>query len=162
MASFGNLSLGSRLKRLSDRLVQDVTDIYQRQGIELNPRYFPLFNLLYLQGPMAVTQAAELLSVSHPAVSKTAAKMLEEGWLTKQPDPADERRQLLAISEQGQQLLVEIEPIWRAIKGHLDAAMARQQYPLLAALDEFERDYQSNNMVEPVLAQLANPVSQNS
>ena len=39
MKSFGSLSLGSRLKRLSDRLVHDVIRLYQSQGIELNPTF---------------------------------------------------------------------------------------------------------------------------
>jgi len=58
MKSFGSLSLGSRLKRLSDRLVHDVIRLYQSQGIELNPTFFPLFNMLHQQGAMTVTDAA--------------------------------------------------------------------------------------------------------
>ncbi|GGB84074.1 hypothetical protein GCM10011352_07400 [Marinobacterium zhoushanense] len=155
MQSFGSLSLGSRLRRLSDRLVADVVDIYQAQGVELNPTFFPLFNLLYRQGAMSVTEAAELLGVTHPAISKIARKMLAEQWLSKTTDPSDERRQLLALSERSHQLLTRIKPIWQQIQSHLDALMASQQHPLLAAMDEFEARLQQQGFKVPVLAALA-------
>ncbi|MBY4675788.1 bifunctional helix-turn-helix transcriptional regulator/GNAT family N-acetyltransferase [Marinobacterium arenosum] len=155
MQSFGSLSLGSRLRRLSDRLVADVVEIYQAQGVELNPTFFPLFNLLYRQGAMSVTEAAELLGVSHPAISKIARKMLSEQWLSKTTDPTDERRQLLALSERSHQLLERIKPIWQQIQSHLDQLMAQQRHPLLAALDEFELKVEQQGFKVPVLAALA-------
>lgn len=154
MKVYGSLSLGSRLKRLSDRLVQDVVDIYQAQGVELNPSFFPLFNLLHQQGAQSVTQAAELLGVSHPAISKIARKMIAEGWVVKTTDPGDERRQLLALTQQSEALLLTIRPIWREIKEYLDQLMTQQRFPLLAALDEFERAVDSAGFVQPVLDNL--------
>lgn len=154
MRSFGNLSLGSRLRRLSDRLVQDVVSLYQAQGIELNPTFFPLFNLLVQEGEMSVTQAAELLGVSHPAISKIARKMLTEGWLTKTPDPEDERRQLLALTPQSYALLDEIKPVWREIKQYLDRLMLTQRHPLLDALNEFEQSLDQQGFFQPVLTSI--------
>ncbi len=154
MQSFGSLSLGSRLRRLSDRLVSEVVDIYQAQGVELNPTFFPLFNLLYRQGAMSVTEAAELLGVTHPAISKIAHKMLAEQWLSKTTDPNDERRQLMALSHRSQQLLTRIKPIWQQIQSHLDALMAGQQHPLLVAINEFEASLKQQGFKAPVLAAL--------
>mgnify|MGYP003883077053 CR=1 FL=1 len=154
MQRFGSLSLGSRLKRLSDRLIADVVEIYQVQGIPLHPTFFPLFSLLHGEGAMPVTQAAELLGVSHPAISKIARKMIDEGWVTKTADPADERRQLLALTEQSEQLLVQIRPIWAEIKRYLDQLMDGQQHPLLASLGEFESLINAQGFVAPVLEQL--------
>ncbi len=154
MQGFGNLSLGSRLKRLSDRMMQDVTAIYQAHGIPLNPSFFPLFNLLLQQGAMSVTEAAEHLGVSHPAVSKIAKKMMEEGWLNKQPDPRDERRQQLFLTDQSGQLLEQIQPVWREIRGYLDDLMDEQEYPFLPSLNDFEQKLNNQGFVQPVLERL--------
>lgn len=155
MQRFGSLSLGSRLRRLSDQLIADVVEIYQARGIPLHPTFFPLFGLLHSEGAMPVTRAAELLNVSHPAISKIARKMIDEGLIQKTPDPADERRQLLALTEKSEALLGDIQPIWAEIKGYLDNLMASQRLPLLAALNEFETRIEQQGFVEPVLAQLA-------
>jgi DNA-binding MarR family transcriptional regulator/predicted GNAT family acetyltransferase len=155
MQSFGSLSLGSRLKRLSDTLMQDVAEIYKAQGIALNPAFFPLFNLLYLHGPLAVTEAAEGLNVSHPAISKLSKKMQAEGWITKVADPSDERRQLLKLTPQSEALLLEIKPIWHEIKQHLDRLMAEQEHPLLNALNEFESKLAQQSLATSILANLS-------
>lgn len=154
MKNFGSLSLGSRLKRLSDALVQDVIRLYQSQGITLNPTFFPLFNLLHQQGSMTVTEAAEKLAVSHPAISKIARKMQQEQWLSKTTDPEDERRQLLALTPESEQLLEQIAPVWTAIQAHLDALIGSQQYPLLDSLTEFESLVEQQGFYVPVLQQL--------
>lgn len=154
MQSFGSLSLGSRLKRLSDRMMQEVSVLYQAQGIPLNPSFFPLLNLLLQQGALTVTEAAERLGVSHPAVSKIARKMLAEGWLMKKADPQDVRRQPLFLTEQSHQLLEQIQPVWREIKAYLDELIGQQQYPLLLSIDEFEHQLNQQGFVEPILQRL--------
>lgn len=154
MQTYGNLSLGSRLKRLSDQMIQDVSEIYQQQGIELNPTFFPLFNLLYQQGALSITQAAEMLHVSHPAISKIAKQMIKEGWIDKTADPSDVRRQLLTLTPQSETLLIEIKPIWQEIKAYLDQLMLQQPQHLLQALSQFEQALQQKGFVEPVLERL--------
>ncbi|WP_428035323.1 bifunctional helix-turn-helix transcriptional regulator/GNAT family N-acetyltransferase [Amphritea sp.] len=154
MKSFGSLSLGSRLKRLSDRLVQDVNQLYQSQGIQLNPTFFPLFNILHQQGSMTVTEAAERLGVSHPAISKIARKMQQEGWLSKTADPADDRRQLLALTAKSESLLEQIAPVWTAIQSYLDALIGAQQHPILESLTEFETLLQQQGFYAPIVKQL--------
>lgn len=154
MKSFGSLSLGSRLKRLSDRLIQNVVEIYQAQGINLSPSYFPLFNLIHHQGPQSVTEAADQLGVSHPAISKIAQKMIKEGWLIKTADPCDTRRNLLSFSLQSEELLQKIKPIWLHIKEYLDQLMAKQNHSLLVALDEFEQVIDRQGFVQPVLSNI--------
>lgn len=155
MRSYGNLSLGSRLKRLSDFMFSEVSEIYRLQNIGLNPAFFPLFNLIHLHGEQSITAAAEQLSVSHPAISKTAKKMESEGWIHKVADPEDERRQLLALTEQSQQLLVEIQPVWTAIKTHLDQLMESQEHPFLKSLHEFETKLSQSGFKDPVLKTLS-------
>lgn len=150
----GSLSLGSRLKRLSDRLMQDVTEIYGAQDIPLNPSYFPLFNLLLQNGAMSVTHAAEMLGVSHPAISKLARKMISEGWMDKQTDPMDERRQQMYLTEQSEQLLDQIQPVWHQIRSYLDEFMAEQDHHLLLALNEFEEKLNKEGFVVPVQERL--------
>ncbi len=155
MITLGCLSLGSRLKRLSDRMYKDVASIYQQQGIELNPTYFPLFNLLHQHGPLSVTQAADILNVSHPAISKIAVKMQQAELIYKTPDADDERRYFLALDKKSMHLLSKIDPILREMRTHLDTLINAQKHPLLDSLTEFEHIYEQTGLVKPVLNALA-------
>ncbi len=158
MQELGTLSLGSRLKRLSDRLINEVNHVYQTMGLSLNVSYgyFPLLNLINRKGPQTVTQASELLGVSHPAVSKLAKKMLKDGYLTKQAHPQDKRTTQLSLTDKSQQLIQQATPIWAVLKETLDEIEAQQKTPLLSALDDFEANINNLNYAQTVLNKLQN------
>ncbi|MCZ4281552.1 bifunctional helix-turn-helix transcriptional regulator/GNAT family N-acetyltransferase [Kiloniella laminariae] len=158
MASFGSISLGSRLKRLSDQLFQEVTSIYGQAGVSLQPSYFPLFYLLFRQGTISVTDASEALCVSHPAVSKMAQKMIREGWIIKTPDPEDERTQKLSFTEQSKNLLPKLKPIWKELSKAVDEL---QEGIKAATLTEhilaIEQRLQETSLSQQVLERLNDP-----
>lgn len=162
MQTLGCLSLGSRFKRLSDRMYKDVASIYQEQEIDLHPSYFPLFNLLHIKGPLTVTQAAQLLNVSHPAISKIANKMQAEQLLYKTSDPSDERRFFLKLDDKAIALQQKITPILHEMRHYLDTIIDTQQFPILKALTEFERAYDERGLINPVLDALANKIDPQS
>ena len=64
------LGLGSRLKRLSDRLMQDGNLIYQELGLDFKPAWFPTFELLHRQGATPVGQIAQQVGVTHVAINQ--------------------------------------------------------------------------------------------
>jgi N-acetylglutamate synthase-like GNAT family acetyltransferase/DNA-binding MarR family transcriptional regulator len=136
-------------------MYKDVASIYQEQGIDLHPSYFPLFNLLHQQGPLSVTQAAQLLGVSHPAVSKIAHKMHQQKLLYKTSDPQDDRRFFLVLDEKALNLLPNIAPILGQMRHYLDSIIDRQPCSILQALDDFEQAYDEKGLVNPVLNALS-------
>ena len=44
------LALGSRLKRLSERMLASASDVYQEFGVDINPKWFTLMALLDAKG----------------------------------------------------------------------------------------------------------------
>ncbi|WP_051303268.1 bifunctional helix-turn-helix transcriptional regulator/GNAT family N-acetyltransferase [Psychromonas aquimarina] len=154
MHQLGSLSLGSRLKRLSDTLMSEVTHIYNEAGISLNPSYFPLLTLIHHQGPQGITQASEMLGVSHPAISKLADKMIREGYLIKSPHPQDKRASRLGLSDKADQVIEQAKPVWAALQQQLHFIEARQSLPLLDAVNEFEQLFQEQNFKNNVLQAL--------
>ncbi len=157
MTEAGCLSLGSRLKRLSDHLYAEVAEIYQQLDIELNPRFFPLFSLLHSQGAQTITGAAKKLGVTHAAISKISTEMIRSGLIQKKTDPNDERRQLLTISRKGQDLARQLQPIWDSIRDVLNSKLNQQKHPILAALAEFESMLNSTSLAEAVIERTRQP-----
>lgn len=158
MKTLASLSLGSRLRRLSDKLFTEVAIIYEQMGLTLNPNYFLLLNLINKMGPMGITQAAERLSVSHPAVSKLANKMIAEGYLIKDPHPTDKRASQLLLTEQSLCIIQQATPIWQTLKQHLDHLDSLQDKSFLIALEDFENSLQQLNLAQSVLQDLQKPI----
>ena len=120
MQQFGVLSLGSRLKRLSDHLYNEVQEIYLARSLAISSTYFPILRLLQTQSELSVVEVAEQLGLSHPAVSKQVSKMIKESLLVKHLDHHDQRRSIIALSPFCQQEMLKVEPVLQAIGAELD------------------------------------------
>ena len=116
LKELGPLAIGSRLKRLGNWFLDETNDVYKHYNYELQAKYFPLLYLLYLEGHLGVTDAAKSLNLTHPAVSQMAKGLATDGWIKTVPDPADERRTVLTISDKGKKLIEELLPIWERVK----------------------------------------------
>lgn len=160
MQSLASLSLGSRLKRLSEQLFAEVAMIYEGVGLKLNPNYFLLINLINHNGPMGIIQIAESLSVSHPAVSKLASKMVTEGYLIKQAHPSDKRASNLSLTAQSLQIIEQATPIWKILKKHLDLIESQQATPLLSSLSQFEKSLTNYNLQQKVLKEAQQEIAE--
>lgn len=158
MKTLTTLSLGSQLKRLSDQLFSEVAIIYNQMGLALNPSYFLLLNLIHKMGPMGIIQASDYLSVSHPAISKLANKMIIEGYLIKMPHPTDKRASQLSLTKQSLLLIQQATPIWHALKKQLDYIESLQTTPLVSAIAQFENSLQQLNLSQSVLQDLQKTV----
>lgn len=152
MQNVGGLSLGSQLKSLSDLLFSDVANIYIDLGIDLNPRFFPLFFLVHTEGAQSVTGAAKHLGVTHAAISKISKDMLTSNLLVKSIDVKDERRQLLTLGAQGKTLAKQLEPIWAEIRHEIDERIYQQEHNILLAIAELDASLSHQSLAQAVIA----------
>jgi hypothetical protein len=67
------MAFASRLKRLHERLIRDVSRLYQGLGFAFEPRWFLLFYSLSVRKPASITELAAALSQSHAAANQVAA-----------------------------------------------------------------------------------------
>ena len=97
----GEMALGSRLKRLADRMTAQAATVYETQGFAIEPRFFPLTQLLVRHGDTSVSDAAKRLGISQPAVSQICKQMEAQGWLAQKIDRVDGRRRFLSLTAAG-------------------------------------------------------------
>ncbi len=116
LTDLGYLALGSRLRRLNDRLAREGTQVYDTLGIHFEIRWFPVFHLLGQRGPSAVMEIADTLELTHPAIIEIADKLSDRGLLTSRKDDKDRRRRLLALTPKGKRLTEQLQPVWRAFE----------------------------------------------
>ena len=150
LEDFGVLSLGSRLKRLSDLLFKQADQLYKNRGISLPSRAFPILQLLAANGSTSVTVLAEQLGQTHPAISQMSKKLEANGWLYFDLDDNDERKRLLSLTPKGYELVDKLNPLWGNLRQAIDNILRVSSHGLLANIELLERELDKASLLERV------------
>ena len=139
IADQGYLFLGSRLKRLGERMQADVARVFHAAGHEVQPVHMPVLAALGQLGPLGVGELAGALGVSQPAVTRTLGGMRALDLITTLPTGADRRRTRIALTPRGDALLAEARATyWPRIEAAVAAMCAPLAGDLLARLAALE------------------------
>ena len=152
----GELMLGSRLRRLGDRLLADVSRAYGELGIPFEPSWFPLFFLLDRHGGLTVSAIAVELEITRSGASQMVASLEAKGLLETRADPQDGRVRVVALSVSGEKLLKRIKPVWKAMHDAIDEMLDGDGHAssLLQALDAVEESLRSATLTERIITRL--------
>lgn len=145
----GKAGIGIRFRLLQDKINEDATSIYEMFGIELQPKWFPVFYTLGL-GSFTVTEIAQYIGHSHPSVSKIAAEMIKKGLVVENKDSSDGRRNMLSLSDYGKevqgQLKYQLEDVGNAVEDILNST----RHNLWLAIEEWEAMLEQKSLYKRV------------
>lgn len=151
------LALASRLKRLSDLLMRDVAAIYEDLDVDFMPRWFPVFQALGDGSARGVTETAQMLGLTHPAVNQVVTDLVKHGHVERRRDPADERRILLSLTDKGRETHRVLTPVWEEIRRCSADLLADAGCDLLGDLAAVERAFGQRSMGDRVRERLDMP-----
>jgi DNA-binding MarR family transcriptional regulator len=135
----GQLALGTRLKRLGERLQSQTQVLLQEAGIALPASHFPVLAALDRLGPMSVGELTESLGVSQPGVTRMLDKLSADGLVQSRQQADDRRVRTIALSRSGQQLIARAKrAVWPLVEAAVADACAGSTQPLLAQLTTVE------------------------
>ncbi|MBW4550997.1 MAG: bifunctional helix-turn-helix transcriptional regulator/GNAT family N-acetyltransferase [Aphanocapsa sp. GSE-SYN-MK-11-07L] len=134
----GKLALGSRLRRLSERLTEDGTQIYELYDIALDPKWFPVFYVLLQKESAAITEIAQIIGHSHPSVSQIVKEMSNRGLATTEKDDKDARVSIIRLSAAGKQLAPSLEKLCSDVTQAVEELLLETQNNLWKAIEEVE------------------------
>jgi MarR family transcriptional regulator, organic hydroperoxide resistance regulator len=146
----GVAALGTRLRRLSERLDRDLREIYAVRGIEFEASWFPVMTALQEHGALSVGELAAMTGVSQPAISQIRKRVEAVGYVKARIASADQRRHELVLTETGKRLVADLTPLWTAV-AEASGELCRTAAPnLLTELDAIERALDAVAMPERV------------
>jgi DNA-binding MarR family transcriptional regulator len=153
----GFLVLGSRLRRISDSFLSEITRAYQNEGIEFDASWFPVFYLLAENDSLSIKELSEQTEVSHPAASQLITGLKNKGLVTTTTSAEDGRKQLVTFTTKGRELLTQVQPVWDAILLSMEEIVNSQPgcEQLLPAITTLEAAFQSEKLAERINANLA-------
>jgi len=154
----GELIFGTRLRRLSDRFLLDVSRTYKRLSIPFETSWFPLFFLLDREETLSVTEIARELEITHSAVSQLASNIAKRGYIEFYPDAHDRRKRIMRFTSAGRELVEQVRPVWGAIQRAMCSLLEETDSgaPLFTALDSVEDSLSENSLHERILDELDN------
>jgi DNA-binding MarR family transcriptional regulator len=137
---FGFLALGSRLKRIGERLQADTQRIMSEHGEPLQASQYPFLAAIDMLGPLTIGELADAVGISQPGATRALMQLIELGLLDAEPATDDQRRKIVSLSRKGRRLVAaakrdtwpRIERAVRDLCGDLSGPLLDQ----LAAIED--------------------------
>lgn len=107
----GILSLGSRLRWLSDVVTRDAGEIYKLYGLDIKPKWFPVLYMLFNGNDNTVTGIAKNIGQTHPSVNSLVKELSAAGYVSEKKDENDRRATLVCLTEKGLGLKSNLERV---------------------------------------------------
>lgn len=121
LALEGQVMLGSRLKRLAERLQAGAEKIAVDCGLPMQPSQMPFLTALYRQGPMTVGEIVRVLGISQPAVTRILSRLIDMKLVETSRDMRDQRNKTVALSRQGREAMdLANTVLWPRLRAAVD------------------------------------------
>ncbi|WP_103069885.1 MarR family winged helix-turn-helix transcriptional regulator [Aquimarina sediminis] len=115
LQQYGELGLGSRLKRLSDVMMKEIQIVYTSLDIDFDPYLFPVFKVIIDLESTTTTDIQEALQYTQPAITQALNKLINKKLVTYKMDKTDKRKKLFRLSAKGKTIHQKMIPLWRVI-----------------------------------------------
>jgi DNA-binding MarR family transcriptional regulator len=137
--AFGYLCLGSRFRRIGERLQADTQQIIQTFGVSIQAGQYPFLAAIDRSGPLTIGELAEAVGITQPGATRTLAQLADLGLVETRAADEDQRRRLVSLTETGRALIQRSkQDIWPRIEDAVRDLCGDLAGPLLAQLASME------------------------
>jgi len=109
-------------------------------GTDLPPEDYPFYVMIGAEGPWTPTGLAERLMMPLSTVLFRFRRLERRGHAERVPNPADGRSFLMRLTPEGQRLLDQARPVFRAYAKAVEARLGKEQVGALKAGLEAARE----------------------
>lgn len=134
----GLLSLGSRLRWLSDMVTKEAGEIYKLYGLEIKPKWFPVLYMLFKGEDNSVTGIAKAIGQTHPSVSNLVKDLVAAGLVEEAKNGSDRRTTLVRLTEKGVSMKPQLTKVSKDVMAVVTAIDSKSTDKLWAAIDYWE------------------------
>ncbi len=149
----GKMALATRLKFLSETLMENAHNIYAAYEVPLKPKWFPVFYVVSNNANISIGNIAQAIGQSHPAVIKTVKELKEASIVKAAPDRTDARKTNISLTDHGKNLAEKIQDQYTDITAAVDELLSKQTYDIWKSLDELEYLLTQRSMFKRVMDQ---------
>lgn len=146
----GKLAIGSRLRMLTDKITVDAAAIYKMFGVDIRPKWFPVFFILSKGEANTITAIAKEIGHSHPSVSNIIKEMLAKGLVRETKDKLDGRKNVVMLTAKGKKMselfMEQSVDVTTAVEG----IIRETENDLWKAIEEWENRLSEKSLLQRV------------
>ena len=143
----GILAISTRLQRLSEQLRKDGFQIYKANGIDFEPKWFPVIYTLHFKPVLSVVELASEIGYTHPSTISLLKDLEKEKLIRSKKDKQDERKRLIVLTDKGKKLLQQMQPVWQTMIKSL-TEITNTSNNLMLAIAEVEKQLKEKSFFE--------------
>ena len=137
--AYGFLPLGSRLRRIGERLQADTQRVMDEMDVPLQAGQYPFLGALDRLGPLTVGELAEAVGITQPGATRCVAELVKLGMVGVRQAGDDQRRKIVSLTGQGtQQVDFAKREVWPRIEAAVADLCGTLSGPLLDQLAAIE------------------------
>lgn len=157
LRELGALVLDHRFRRMTDALLRTADELYEARGLPFRARWTSTYQLLFAEGPLAITDLADRLRLTHPAIIGITDAMRDEGLVADARDRHDARRRMVGLTARARQLDGELRELWKALADVQHQRFAAAGVDIIAVLDTVEDDMTRRPLAPEILERVGGP-----
>jgi DNA-binding MarR family transcriptional regulator len=137
---FGFLTLGTRMKRIGERLQSDTQRIIDEAGLPIQTAQYPYLAAIDRQGPLTIGELTVAVGISQPGVTRTVSQLAAQGFLEVRASPDDQRRRVVGLTPAGEEIVLRSKAyVWPRIEAAVKNLCEDLSGPLLLQLAAIEQ-----------------------
>ena len=142
LADEGYLYLGSRMKRLSERLQADAAQIIRDTGLEdMQAAHMPIFSSLEREDGLTVSCLVDRIGFSQPSITRTLKTLAELGYVRLERSEEDQRQKQVFLTDKGRERVFRLRAYaWPRVAAAAKDAVSGLAGNLLDQLSELEAE----------------------
>lgn len=136
---YGYLCLGSRFRRIGERLQADTQQIIETFGLTIQAGQYPFLAAIDRSGPMTIGELAEAVGITQPGATRTLAQLVDLGLVEARASDQDQRRKRVSLTAAGRDLVERSkQEVWPRIEAAVRDLCDDLSGPLLDQLAGIE------------------------
>lgn len=150
----GALVLDHRFRRLTDHFLRVGEECYAALELPFRARWASTYLLLEESGPLGITEIADALKLTHPAVIGITDEMRDAGILSSARDREDARRRAVTLTSKGRNLSKKLHELWSAMAQTQRRRFADAGCDIVAVLDAMDDSLTTQPLAADILSRV--------
>lgn len=151
LQGFGEIGIGSRLKKVSEYMMRETQIVYDVFNIDFDPYLFPTFKIIKNKKGVTNTYITSSLKTSQPATTQVINKLLRKELIILKDDKLDKRKKIIYLSTKGEKLVKQVTPIWNSIESIIKEYTKISSNSLVEHLNLLEEKFNQKNFSEAII-----------